>query len=99
MEGSAGRCVGTGACGAGAGAGGCAGVSQPRSAGRSACCRSRSPMTITEKAAQMQNGAPGIERLGVLPYDYWNEALHGVARAGEATVFPQAIGKIGRAHV
>src|SRR3546814_3272866 len=49
-------------------------------------------MTITEKAAQMQNGAPGIERLGVLPYDYWNEALHGVARAGEATVFPQAIG-------
>src|SRR3546814_12667991 len=33
-------------------------------------------MTITEKAAQMQNGAPGIERLGVLPYDYWNEALH-----------------------
>ncbi len=51
-----------------------------------------SRMTIEEKAAQMQNAAPGIERLGIPPYDYWNEALHGVARAGEATVFPQAIG-------
>src|SRR3546814_12200790 len=49
-------------------------------------------MTITEKAAQMQNGAPGIERLGALPYDSWNETLHGVARAGEATVFPHADG-------
>ncbi|HEU4959846.1 MAG TPA: glycoside hydrolase family 3 C-terminal domain-containing protein [Sphingomonas sp.] len=51
-----------------------------------------SRMTIEEKAAQMQNAAPGIPRLGIPPYDYWNEALHGVARAGEATVFPQAIG-------
>ena len=51
-----------------------------------------SRMTIEEKAAQMQNAAPAIERLGIPPYDYWNEALHGVARAGEATVFPQAIG-------
>lgn len=50
-----------------------------------------SHMTLEEKAAQMQNAAPGIPRLGILPYDYWNEALHGVARAGEATVFPQAI--------
>jgi beta-glucosidase len=49
-------------------------------------------MTLEEKAAQMQNAAPGIPRLGIPPYDYWNEALHGVARAGEATVFPQAIG-------
>ena len=49
-------------------------------------------MTIEEKAAQMQNVAPAIPRLGIPPYDYWNEALHGVARAGEATVFPQAIG-------
>ena len=49
-------------------------------------------MTLEEKAAQLQNGAPGIPRLGVLPYDWWNEALHGVARAGEATMFPQAIG-------
>ncbi|MBR0554021.1 glycoside hydrolase family 3 C-terminal domain-containing protein [Sphingomonadaceae bacterium LXI357] len=51
-----------------------------------------SRMTLEEKAAQMQNAAPGIERLGIPPYDYWNEALHGVARSGEATVFPQAIG-------
>ncbi len=49
-------------------------------------------MTIEEKAAQMQNVAPAIPRLGIPAYDYWNEALHGVARAGEATVFPQAIG-------
>ncbi|MFS1701892.1 glycoside hydrolase family 3 C-terminal domain-containing protein [Alteromonas sp. AMM-1] len=49
-------------------------------------------MTLAEKIAQMYNDAPAIERLGVPAYDYWNEALHGVARAGEATVFPQAIG-------
>ncbi|MEP6908329.1 MAG: glycoside hydrolase family 3 C-terminal domain-containing protein, partial [Pseudoxanthomonas sp.] len=51
-----------------------------------------SRMTLEEKAAQMQNAAPAIERLGVPAYDWWNEALHGVARAGGATVFPQAIG-------
>ncbi|MCB7145129.1 glycoside hydrolase family 3 C-terminal domain-containing protein [Stenotrophomonas maltophilia] len=49
-------------------------------------------MTLEEKAAQMQNAAPAIERLGVPAYDWWNEGLHGVARAGQATVFPQAIG-------
>src|SRR5687767_1145142 len=49
-------------------------------------------MTLEEKAAQMQNAAPAIPRLGVPAYDWWNEALHGVARAGGATVFPQAIG-------
>ncbi|MET0289564.1 MAG: glycoside hydrolase family 3 C-terminal domain-containing protein [Pseudoxanthomonas sp.] len=49
-------------------------------------------MTLEEKSAQMQNDAPAIERLGVPAYDWWNEALHGVARAGGATVFPQAIG-------
>ncbi|KAF1685375.1 glucan 1,4-alpha-glucosidase [Pseudoxanthomonas broegbernensis] len=49
-------------------------------------------MTLEEKAAQMQNDSPAIERLGVPAYDWWNEALHGVARAGSATVFPQAIG-------
>jgi beta-glucosidase len=48
-------------------------------------------MTLEEKIAQMMNAAPGIPRLGVPPYDWWNEALHGVARAGKATVFPQAI--------
>ncbi|QGW63929.1 glucan 1,4-alpha-glucosidase [Lysobacter soli] len=51
-----------------------------------------SRMTLDEKAAQMQNAAPAIDRLGVPAYDWWNEALHGVARAGGATVFPQAIG-------
>ena len=49
-------------------------------------------MTLDEKAAQMQDNAPAIPRLGVPAYAWWNEALHGVARAGEATVFPQAIG-------
>jgi len=49
-------------------------------------------MTLEEKAAQMQNAAPAIERLGIPAYDWWNEGLHGVARAGQATVFPQAIG-------
>src|ERR1044072_3672287 len=51
-----------------------------------------SRMTLEEKVLQMQNGAPAIERLGIPAYDWWNEALHGVARAGYATVFPQAIG-------
>ncbi len=51
-----------------------------------------SQMTLEEKAAQMQNDSPAIERLGLPAYDWWNEALHGVARAGAATVFPQAIG-------
>lgn len=50
-----------------------------------------SRMTLEEKAAQMQNDSPAIERLGVPEYEWWNEALHGVARAGQATVFPQAI--------
>jgi beta-glucosidase len=49
-------------------------------------------MTLEEKVLQMQNAAPAIERLGISAYDWWNEALHGVARAGYATVFPQAIG-------
>ena len=49
-------------------------------------------MTLEEKVLQMQNGAPAIARLGIPAYDWWNEALHGVARAGLATVFPQAIG-------
>jgi len=51
-----------------------------------------SRMTLDEKVAQMQYDAPGIQRLGVPPYNWWSEALHGVARAGAATVFPQAIG-------
>jgi beta-glucosidase len=51
-----------------------------------------SRMTLDQKVRQMQNAAPAIPELGVPAYDWWNEALHGVARAGQATVFPQAIG-------
>ncbi|KCZ48100.1 glycoside hydrolase family 3 C-terminal domain-containing protein [Hyphomonas pacifica] len=51
-----------------------------------------SRMTLEEKAAQMYDKAAGIPRLGIHEYNWWNEALHGVARAGHATVFPQAIG-------
>ena len=49
-------------------------------------------MTLEEKASQLVYGAPAIERLGIPAYNWWNEALHGVARAGTATMFPQAIG-------
>lgn len=49
-------------------------------------------MTIDEKIGQIKYEAPAIERLNIPEYNYWNEALHGVARAGVATVFPQAIG-------
>ena len=51
-----------------------------------------SRMTAEEKISQMMNSAPAIERLGIPAYDWWNECLHGVGRAGVATVFPQAIG-------
>jgi beta-glucosidase len=51
-----------------------------------------SRMTLEEKVSQMQNHAVAIPRLQVPDYDWWSEALHGVARAGYATVFPQAIG-------
>lgn len=49
-------------------------------------------MSLSEKSGQLRNSAQEISRLGVPAYDYWNECLHGVARAGTATVFPQAIG-------
>ena len=49
-------------------------------------------MTLDEKIGQMMNAAPPIFRLGIPAYNWWNEALHGVARSGLATVFPQAIG-------
>lgn len=49
-------------------------------------------LTLEEKVALMQNASPAIPRLGIKEYDWWNEALHGVGRAGLATVFPQAIG-------
>ena len=51
-----------------------------------------SRMTLEERAAQLRYDAPPIERLGVPAYNWWSEGLHGVARAGTATVFPQAIG-------
>lgn len=51
-----------------------------------------SRLTLEEKVYQTLHGAPAIERLGIKAYNYWNEALHGVARAGVATVFPQSIG-------
>ncbi len=49
-------------------------------------------MTLDEKVSQLVNHSPAIERLGIPAYDWWNEALHGIGRAGVATVFPQAIG-------
>ena len=48
-------------------------------------------MTVEEKASQLKYDAPAIERLGVPAYNWWNEALHGVARAGTATMFPQPV--------
>ncbi|MGD8869488.1 MAG: glycoside hydrolase family 3 C-terminal domain-containing protein, partial [Gemmatimonadales bacterium] len=51
-----------------------------------------SRMTPEEKVSQMTHEAAAVERLGIHAYDWWSEALHGVARAGRATVFPQAIG-------
>lgn len=50
-----------------------------------------SQMTVEEKASQLKYDAPAIERLGLPAYNWWNETLHGVARAGTATMFPQAI--------
>ena len=51
-----------------------------------------SRMTLDEKASQLTYHSAAVERLGIPAYNWWNEALHGVARAGTATVFPQAIG-------
>ena len=53
-----------------------------------------SRMTLEEKVSQMVNGAAAIPRLKVPEYNWWNECLHGVARNGIATVFPQAIGLV-----
>ena len=48
-------------------------------------------MTLEEAASQLKFDAPAIPRLGIPAYNWWNEALHGVARAGTATVFPQLL--------
>lgn len=50
-----------------------------------------SKLTLEEKVSQMMNSSAGIDRLNILPYNWWNEALHGVGRSAVATVFPQAI--------
>ena len=50
-----------------------------------------SRLTLEEKISLTGYRSPGVPRLGIAPYNWWNEALHGVARAGSATVFPQAI--------
>ena len=50
-----------------------------------------SQMTLEEKVSQLRYDAPAVKRLGIPSYNWWNEALHGVARAGTATMFPQAI--------
>lgn len=52
-----------------------------------------SKLTLKEKVDQLMNSTPAIPRLGVPAYNWWNEALHGVARSGIATIFPQAIGE------
>ena len=49
-------------------------------------------LTLEEKIGQLNYDAPAIERLDIPAYNWWNECLHGVGRAGKATVFPQAIG-------
>ena len=51
-----------------------------------------SKMSLEEAASQLRYDAPAIDRLGIPEYNWWNECLHGVARAGTATMFPQAIG-------
>ena len=53
-----------------------------------------SRLTLEEKVAQLLHGAPAVERLGIPAYNWWNEALHGVAWAGVATVFPEPIGLV-----
>lgn len=49
-------------------------------------------MTLEEKASQLKYDSPAVKRLGIPAYNWWNEGIHGVARGGQATVFPQAIG-------
>src|ERR1700722_422535 len=51
-----------------------------------------SRMSLEEKISQLMNDSPAIDRLGIPAYNWWNECLHGVARAGRATVFPETIG-------
>ena len=63
-----------------------------RQEAREKAVRLVSKMTIEERITQLRYDAPAIDRLGIPAYNWWGEALHGVARAGTATSFPQAIG-------
>ncbi|HUA81174.1 MAG TPA: glycoside hydrolase family 3 C-terminal domain-containing protein [Dyella sp.] len=65
---------------------------QPASAPDAQAAALVAKMTLAEKVAQTQSSAPAIPRLGIAAYDWWSEGLHGIARDGYATVFPQAIG-------
>ena len=85
-------CLGLISCGRKAGEQGAAVYQNPDVSFEARVSDLVSRMTLEEKIAQMMNHAPAIERLGIPEYDWWNEGLHGVARAGLATVFPQAIG-------
>ena len=49
-------------------------------------------LTLEEQASQLKYDAPAVDRVGIQAYNWWSEGLHGVARAGTATMFPQAIG-------
>lgn len=62
-----------------------------REAARKKAARLVEQMTVEERASQLRYDAPAIKRLGIPAYNWWGEGLHGVARAGTATVFPQAI--------
>lgn len=64
----------------------------PRATARSKAQAVVAEMTVDEKIAQLEHDAPAIDRLNIPAYHYWNEGLHGVARAGTATMFPQPIG-------
>ena len=63
-----------------------------RQEARERAARLISKMTLEEKVSQMRYNAPAIDRLGIPAYNWWGEGLHGVARAGQATSFPQAVG-------
>jgi beta-glucosidase len=71
---------------------GSAGALPTESAGQAQAAALVAKMSLAEKVAQLQSSAPANRRLGVAAYDWWSEGLHGIARNGYATVFPQAIG-------
>lgn len=75
-----------------AGTGSACASDKPTSAPEAHAAALVAKMTLAEKVSQTQSSAPSIPRLGVAAYDWWSEGLHGIARNGYATVFPQAIG-------